>query len=180
MADVVQARKVVHEYLDSRKEILVTDPTITFKKMYAQQLIPMAIHENHEEQRLKISVGKIELTLLESLLEDSRSDSNAWQACNLIENDENTSYEIKYKIAKELGNEPKKRGVNPLQFYFRNFTIAVAVYRAITFGLPEYSKGNDTKETACLVVSEELAKLNIFLSSGAIEKIWLKYRDKYN
>lgn len=180
MDNVIKARQVVHDYLDSRKDVLTTDPTITFKKMYAQKLIPMYTEVNHEKQTLKFVVGKIELSFLEELLKDSKHDSNSWQACTLIESDENTPLELKYKIAKELGKEPKKRGNNPIQNYFRNFTIAIAVYRAITVGLPEFSKGNDTKKTACLIVSEELEKFNLYLSSGAIEKIWLKYKDKYN
>ncbi len=176
---IKEATSVVRDYLNSRKETLKTDPTATFKQLYARQLIPMNVEIDHESESLKIHIGKVDLELLDNLLADSEHDSIAWQACKLIENDENTSLEIKYKISKDIGKEPKKRGTNPIKNYLRNFTIALSVFKAINLGMPEFSKGNNMKPTACSIVSMELESHGIYLTPEGIEKIWLKYRDKY-
>jgi hypothetical protein len=179
MSNESNARTAVNEYLSSRQHELNTDPTITLRKFHARVVLPFTTKTDPRNKQLLIEIGEISHEMLDELILNSKYDWRSWQACKLIEEDDTFPYEIRYKISKAIKKEPKKTGRDPFKDYFRNFIIALAVFRAKSEGLPEFSKGNNTKITACRVVSEELEKFNIFRSSGAIEKIWLKYRGKY-
>jgi|TARA_B110000908_G_C10195068_1_gene422464 hypothetical protein len=174
---IKEATSVVGNYLHSRQEHLKTDPTEALKTLYARQRVPMDVEINHENDSFNIHVGKVDLELLDTLLTNSEHDLIAWKTCELIENDKNTPLDVKYLIAKKLGKEPKKRGTNPLKNYMRDFTISLSVFKAIRSGVPEFSKGNNIKPTACSIVSKELEIYGIYITPEGIEKIWIKYRD---
>lgn len=169
MDEKERAITIVNIFLSKKADLLKANGANAFENLYARTLEPVNNVEGY---------GCIDREYLQKLLDDSTSNRYAWEALKLIENTEKVNFEIKYTISKELPKKPTKRGVDPLKNKFRNMVIASAVNKAVQAGLPEYSKGNNTSNTACLIVSQSLEQYGVYLTLEAVIKIWIEIRDQ--
>jgi hypothetical protein len=163
-------KQTIIETLKKYKEVLGLDYETLEQKVWASEYIPLDVKQGKQ----------INQQQLDALLIGSRKNVYAWVACSLLAKHPSISNDIKYKIKSLIGKKPKKQGRSDKQNAIRNYLISQCVFYLQEQGVSWYSNGNDTKKTACLIVSEALESINIFLTPSAVKKISKKYKKNVN
>lgn len=177
---IEQIKINLKKYFEHYRLCLEVDPTSTFEKTDVLNEYPLA-YDLCKDSKLEFFIQGTNNALIKSLLEKSNTSVIAWNALKIIENDSNINDKTRYRILKDLPKKPQKRGSNPMKNALRNELIGTAVLQCVMrYELPQYSKGNESKVTACMLIKEVLEDFNIYLTVDAVIKIWNIFKKDNN
>ncbi|PHS58962.1 MAG: hypothetical protein COB03_03390 [Alteromonas sp.] len=169
--EILDYLKSREEFLSSRRDAYAAVYSLRYfgevivKEYGVQNGEPFVVSSSVNEDALKevINLARDDIDAFEYLLSIGKEyASKSKRLENFI-----------YKCAtQEIERPTKRRGRDPRNTFSRDFTINIAVYRAIEMGLPAYAGGNNKKETACMLV-ENILRREFGINCNVTE-IWKK------